>query len=267
MAQNGMFRNAFRGFNKQEVLQYIDEITAAWDAERKELQATTDAAVADREAMQAQAEEAQAQAAAAAEQLQTAEDLLKELQQKVTDTANDLSVAATTIEEMAVQLEEAQRRTAQLDQELATTAEERDTAIAALADAKAQLEQKEIISRELDESRQQVARQDAQMEAMQQSIDRYEKVLGDAKSANERVDSIVRPYIDRTNRQADDAMASVQDTISALMAQLATMQDDVDRRRQALRQEKVSNDSRLSAAMSEWMGTVQDAAGDDRFFR
>jgi chromosome segregation ATPase len=102
MAQNGMFRNAFRGFNKQEVLQFIDEITAAWDEERKALQATADEAVAAQEAMQAQAEEAQAQAAAAAEQLQTAEDLLKELQQKVTSTAEDLAVAATTIEEMAL---------------------------------------------------------------------------------------------------------------------------------------------------------------------
>ena len=41
MAQNGMFRNAFRGFNKQDVLQYIDQITAAWDAERKELRELT----------------------------------------------------------------------------------------------------------------------------------------------------------------------------------------------------------------------------------
>ena len=31
MAENGMFRKSFKGFNKQDVLQYIDGITAAWD--------------------------------------------------------------------------------------------------------------------------------------------------------------------------------------------------------------------------------------------
>ena len=61
MAQNGMFRNAFRGFNKQDVLQYIDEITAAWDEERKALDQTAKDALAAQEALQATADEAQAQ--------------------------------------------------------------------------------------------------------------------------------------------------------------------------------------------------------------
>ena len=73
MAQNGMFRKSFKGFNKQDVLQYIDEITAAWDAERKQLAATADEAVAARDALQIVADEAQAQAAAAMEQQQVAE--------------------------------------------------------------------------------------------------------------------------------------------------------------------------------------------------
>ena len=67
MAQNGLFRSAMGGFNKQDVLQYIDEITAAWDAERKQLAATADEAVAARDALQIVADEAQAQAAAAME--------------------------------------------------------------------------------------------------------------------------------------------------------------------------------------------------------
>ena len=62
MAQNGMFRGAFKGFNKQDVLQYIDEITAAWDTERKALEETTNEAVAAQETLQATADEAQAQA-------------------------------------------------------------------------------------------------------------------------------------------------------------------------------------------------------------
>ena len=99
-------------------------------------------------------------------------------------------------------------------------------------------------------------------------MDRYEGILGDAESVQERVTGIVRPYIDNTNRQADEAMASVQDTIAALMTQLTQMQADVDQRRQAMRQEKAANDSRLAAALDEWTDTVQDASGDNRqFFR
>lgn len=267
MAEKGMFRKSFRGFNKQDVLQYVDEITAAWDEERKALQTTTDEAVAAKEALQQQADEAVAQATAAAGQLQTAEDLLREMQQKLTETGNDLSVAATTIEEMATQLEAAQRRMAQLEQELAATAEERDTAIAALADAKAQLENKNVIVRELDESRQRIARQDEQIDEMQQSLNRYHGILGDAASAQERVEGIVRPYMDRTARQADDALGCLQETVAGLMAQLTKMQNDVDLRRQALRNEKADNDAQLTGALDQWKHTVQDAGGDRHFFR
>ena len=80
MAQNGMFRKSFKGFNKQDVLQYIDEITAAWDVERKALEATANEAVAAREALQASTDEALAQAAAAAEQQRVAEAQLAETQ-------------------------------------------------------------------------------------------------------------------------------------------------------------------------------------------
>ena len=55
MEQKGIFRSALGGFNKQDVLNYIDEITAGWDRERQELES---AATADRELAQQQQEEA-----------------------------------------------------------------------------------------------------------------------------------------------------------------------------------------------------------------
>ena len=266
MTQNGMFRNAFRGFNKQDVLQYIDEITAAWDAERKELEAKTNEAVAVAESAQTLAEEAKAEAAAANEQQQIAETQLAETQQKLYDTTADLTVAATTIEEMAIQLEEAQRRLAQVEQELATTADERDNAIAALADAKEQLAANAVTARQLDESRQQVTRQNEQISAMRQTIDRYESVVGDADTVHQKVEGIVRPYIEQTGRQADDTLSNVQATLDGLLAQLGDLQNQIDQSRRNLQYQKADNDSRLTSALDEWMASAHDISGNSRRF-
>lgn len=266
MAQNGMFRNAFRGFNKQDVLQYIDQITAAWDAERKELEAKVGETVAVAESAQAQAEEAQAQAVAAAEQQQIAETQLAETQQKLYDTTADLTVAANTIEEMAIQLEELQRRLAQLEQELSATTSERDDAIAALADAKAQLAANTVTARQLDESRQQIGRQNEQIATMRQTIDRYENVVGDADHLHQKVEGIVRPYIEQTGRQADETLSGVQATLDALLAQLGDLQNQIDQSRRTLQYQKADSDSRLAGALDEWMSSVQDISGNSRRF-
>lgn len=266
MAQNGMFRKSFKGFNKQDVLQYIDEITAAWDTERKALEATTNEAVAARDTMQAAADEAQAQAAAAIEQQQVTETQLAEAQQKLYDTTADLTVAATTIEEMATQLEEAQRRILQLEQELATTANERDNAIASLADAKQQLITAADTQQQLDESRRQVAHQNEQITSMRQTIDRYENVVGDADAVGQKVSGIVRPYIQQTAADADAALDNAQSTIDALLAQLDNLQNSLDASRAALKQNTADSNSRLSDALDDWLASAQSIGNSRHFF-
>lgn len=266
MAQNGMFRNSMRGFNKQDVLQYIDEITAGWHEERQALEQKANEAVAAQEALQTVADEATAAATAAAEQQQVTETQLAEAQQKLYDTTADLTVAATTIEEMATQLEEMQRRMAQLEQELADTAAERDNAIAALADAKAQLAENEITARLLEDSRRQVAQQGEQISQMQDALGRYEKVLGNADTAHQRVEGIVRPFVEQANRQAGETLDTVQATLGALLAQLGDLQSDIDRRRQSLQYSKTDSDNRLTAALNEWLDAAHDAGNNRHFF-
>ena len=266
MAQNGMFRNALSGFNKQDVLQYIDEITAAWDTERKELDNTAAEAVAAREELQAAADEAQAAATAAAEQQQVAETQLAEAQQKLYDTTADLTVAATTIEEMATQLEEAQRRLADLERELAATANERDNAIAALADAKEQLSRNEATTQQLEDSRRQVGRQNEQIAAMRETIDRYENVVGNADTIHHRVSGIARPYMEQAGRQAEETLSNVQNTLSALLAQLSDLQEGIEQSRRALQSNRMDSDSRLTAALDNWLNAAKDAGGQSRHF-
>ncbi len=268
MAQNGMFRNALSGFNKQDVLQYIDEITAAWDEERKALDQTAKDALAAQDALQATADEAQAQAVAAAEQQQVVEAQLAEAQQKLFDTTADLTVAATTIEEMATQLEEAQRRLAQLEQELSSTADERDTAIAALADAKVQLADAQASRQQLDDSRRQVSAQNEQIASMRQSIQRYENIVGNADTAAQRMDGIVRPFIEQANHQTGETLDSLQNALAVILGQLSELHSDIDHRRQALNNSKADSDVRLATALNEWLSAAQGAGNQGNgFFR
>lgn len=268
MAQNGMFRNAFRGFNKQDVLQYIDEITAAWDQERKELEQKAEDAVAAQQAAQAAADEAQALAAAAVELQQTAQVQLAEAQQQLASTAADLSVAATTIEEMATQLEEEQRRMALLEQELTATASERDNAIAALADAKEQLTDAQTTRQQLEECRRQLSRQEQQIAEMGQTIRRYESVLGDADTAAQKVSDVIRPCIRQTADQADEALHDTQNFLTGLICQLSEMNDELSGMRGEIQKSAADSDARLSAVLNDWLSAAQDGDGQGSgFFR
>lgn len=269
MAQNGLFRSAMGGFNKQDVLQYIDEITAAWNNERQELQQQTEAAMAAQQELTAANEAAAAAADTAAQRAQVAETQLIEAQQQVYNTTADLAESRAAADELAAQLEDALRRVAQLEATVTAITAQRDEAIAAVADARAQLAENENIARELEDSRQQSSRQEEQITAMQQAIGRYEKVLGDADTAHQRVDGIVRPFIDQANKQADETLDSVQAVLAGVLAQLGELQGSVEQRRQALRRCKADSDSRLNAAFGDWLGQTKDAFNpyDHHFFR
>lgn len=275
MAESGLFRSAMRGFNKQDVLQYIDEITGAWDTERHDLEQQKEEAVAAQEAMRVQMEQAQADkdqavaaAADASQQAQISATQLAEVQQELYDTTADLAECRGDKDELATQLEEANRRLSLLEAQLTAITAERDDAIAAVADAKQQLAVLGEAEVHLAEARQQNQRQNDQIDAMQQAIARYEQVLGNAETAHEHVDGIVRPFIEQANKQADETLDSVQAVLAGLLAQLGELQGNVEQRRQALHRCKADSDSRLSAAFGDWLGLAQDAsATGGQFFR
>lgn len=275
MAESGLFRSAMRGFNKQDVLQYIDEITGAWDAERHDLEQQKNQAVEAQADLQAQMEQAQADkdqavaaAAEAAQQAQVSAAQLAEVQQELYDVTADLAECQADKEEIATQLEEAQRLIALLEAQLTAITNERDDAIATVADTKAQLATLGNVEAQLGDYRQQNQRQSDQIDAMQQAITRYEKVLGNAETAHEHIDGIVRPFIEQANKQADETLDSVQAVLAGLLAQLGELQGNVEQRRQALHRCKTDSDSRLSAAFGDWLGMAQDAsASSGQFFR
>ncbi len=267
MAQNGLFRIAMRGFHKQDVLQYIDDVTAAWNEERVQLEQQTQAAVQEQEQAAAAAKQADAQSAEAQRRAQVAETQLAETQEQVYRAAAELAESQAALADLTAQLEQARCRIAQLEQQVADTAAERDEAIAAVADARQQAAECDRMRGQLQDRHQHIQRQSEQLAALQKKVDRYEKVLGDAESAQQHIDNIVRPFLDQANRQADETLDSVQAVLAGVLAQLGELQGSVDQRRQALRRCKSDSDSRLSSAFGDWLGQTREPSPPrDRYF-
>jgi len=269
MAQNGMFRSAMGGFNKQDVLQYIDEITAAWNTERQELEQQAEAATAAQKELSDAAQAAEYRAVEAEQKAQVVEAQLAEVQQQMYDATAILAESRTSIEELTAQLNAALKRCSELENEIAAVTNQRDDAIAAVADAREQLTARDGIEQQLEESRRQSRQQGEQITAMQQAITRYEKVLGSADSAHERMDGIVRPFLEQANRQADETLNSVQAVLAGVLAQLGELQGSVEQRRQALHRCKADSDSRLTAAFGDWLEQARGVTNpyDHHFFR
>ena len=260
MAEKGIFRSAMSGFNKKEVLEYIDQITAAWDEERRALteQAEASAAMAA-EARQA-AEAAAANAAASDKAVAEAQAQLAEMSEQLAHTAAELdtrTVAVQSMEELLQEketaLQETQAALAVARDEVARLTGERDEAISAVAEARAQLADWEATVARLTEAETLAAR-------LQQENARYKKVLGTAETAQQHVDNIVRPFIEQANRQADETLDAVQAVLAGVLAQLGELQGSVEQRRQALHRCKDDSDSRLSAAFGDWLELARCSA-------
>ena len=269
MAQNGMSRLAMRGFHKQDVLQYIDSITAEWNEERTQLDQQAKSAILAQEQMQAVADQATAAATEAEQRIQTAEALLAETQQKASSLETALTERNVTIADLTARLEEVLQQTENLAQQVAALTAQRDEAIAAVADAREQIADYEAIQQQLLDRQQQNEQQSEQIDTLQKSVNQYQKVLGEAESAQKRMDAILRPIMEQANRQADETLDDVQAVLAGILAELGEVQGSVEQRRQALHRCKNDSDSRLSAAFGDWLGQTREATPtrDYHFFR
>ncbi len=252
MEENGIFRSAIGGFNKNDVLTYIDRITGEWNEERVQL---TEAAEAARQ----EAQEATATA-----------------QQTVAEAQTTVSEAEDRLAAMEVQF-------SQLTEQLAEITGQRDVAITEKAALAEQLQQEqdktntavnEMMASEerLQTREQEIAVLQEKLDEQQQQIARYAAVLGQSDGVQGHVDGIVRPFIEDANRRATDTLTSVHTLLNAMLAQMSELKTDVETQQAALRQHKTESDSRLADTLDAWMDkarqTAQDAAGRvTRFFR
>ena len=260
MAEKGIFRSAMGGFNKKEVLEYIDQITAAWDEERRLLTEQAEAAANAAAESAAAAEAADAKAAAAEQERDNALTQLAAVNEQLNHTAAELDTKNVAIQAMEERMQEKETALLQTQETLATTRAEvaeltvqRDEAISAVADARERIAELEVLAARLIEA-------EALAAGLQQENARYKEVLGTAETAQEHVDNIVRPFLEQANRQADETLDAVQAVLAGVLAQLGELQGSVEQRRQALHRCKDDSDSRLSAAFGDWLELARNAA-------
>lgn len=237
MGKNGIFRSAIGGFNKNDVLQYIDRITGEWDAERQELTQTAAAAQ----------EEAQLQASAAEAQAATVAAMQTQLQQ-LQETLAEVTATAQAVPALREQLDTLNGENEALRAKLN----------AADAATEAASEKNVSLQREMDEQNNKLAE--------------YRVLLGHSRTAHAHMQNIVRPFMDDANRRTADTLDNVQAVISALLAQLAELQSSVAAQQQAQRDAAADDAARLTDTLDRWLDRANRLAADTpaaapRFFR
>ena len=230
MEEKGMFRSALRGFNKNDVLTYIDSITAAWDEERQ--------------ALLASAEEAQARADAGLQQVEDAKAQVEQMQQQQTALQEEIEQLRSLTEEVEALRQQQQNV----------------------------IEEKKAAEERLHAKEEELNARNQQLHELEERLTACESVLGRAGAIEQHMDSIVRPFIEQANRQADDTLNDMGAVLSALLSQLHELQDSVDKKRRTLQQQKAEQDNRLACVLSDWLTKAKENAEQTaslvtRFFR
>lgn len=278
MEQKGVFRSALGGFHKQDVLNYIDGITAEWNEERQQLaqQAEADRTLAQqeqenacREQEKAQQEQRKAQEATAALEAAQAENaaLTAHLEELETELAalrrlpEEVRQLTEHLQEVTAQLDVVLAEKAKLTEQLHMETDRANTATNEMMAAEARLQQKD---KELGEKNEQLASANC-------TLDHYRSILGNAADAGQRVGNIARPYVQQAGQQAEGVLTDVENALSTMLLQLSELQSIVDEKKATLQTSIIETDSRLTNEVEAWIHTANEAArpSDDNvdFFR
>lgn len=280
MEEQGIFRSALGGFNKADVLTYIDEITARWEVERQQLQQElNEAQQALTDARQQTAEQA-AQIEAAQETVRQQTDSLNTLhgqlaeQTRLAEELPSLRQQLAVLEAQRREQDEAAARASARCRELEQTAAQmREQQERATAEMMAAEERLSARTAELTTCTE-------QLDAARSRIARYEAVLGRADAMERHMDGLVRPFLEETAATADRSLAETRAALEDIRQRLNRLSDELSRRQNALCNTKAATDERLKAVLTDWLlaaGGSDDPADadtsapngtpDERFFR
>ncbi|MBE6778153.1 MAG: hypothetical protein E7541_02060 [Ruminococcaceae bacterium] len=252
MEQKGIFRSAMRGFNKSDVLTYIDQITGEWHEERVQL--TQQAEEAARESQRASDEARQA--------VEAAQATVDEAQQQLAAMREQLEQLTEQLQEMTAQRDVAVTEKAALEEQLQAEQEKAHTATAEMMAAEERLQTRDG----------EVATLREQLTDLQGQMAAYGDALGRGDEMKTHLDGIARPFMETANRTAVDTLDNVHTVLEALLGQLGELRDDVALRRSTLRQQKTESDEQFAEAVDAWVEKVRHLAKDSagrttRFFR
>lgn len=239
MEEKGMFRSALGGFNKTDVLNYIDSLTGAWNEERVQLEQQ---AQADREAAET--------ADARAQELEAAHEAMVTELDEIRPLAEQVKAMTEQLEQMRAELDEALAQNAQLNQKLAQCEEKSQSARAEMMAAEERLSTREA----------ELTQRNERLAALEATVARYEAVLGRCDGMKEHFDGIIRPFTEKAHRRAEDTLDNTYALVAALLAQLGELQGGIEEQKRALRQEKADSDAKLAATLGSWFAKAKELA-------
>ncbi len=239
MEEKGIFRSALGGFNKSDVLGYIDELTGSWNEERELLE---EQARADRESA--------AQATAKAEELQNALEAAQAELETARPLAEQVETLTAQLAQLRTELDTATAETARLTAELAKSDDKSQSARAEMMAAEDRLQTREA----------ELANRNERIAALEVLVTRYEAVLGQSNGMQQHVDGVVRPFADAAARRAEHTLEDTHAIIASLLAQLGELQDSIVKQQQVLRDEKAENDAALTRVLSSWFNKAKELA-------
>ena len=202
---SGIFRSAVGGFNKKDVLEYIDRATGEWNDERLLMQQKIDEGERAVSALPA----VQQELAALREQYAAAESELAALR----PLADEIALLKQQVSDQTERLTASAEREAALTSELAAAREKADSAT------------QEMIAAEerLDTRAQEVQGLQEKLDAADATLRQYEGVLGESGDMRQKLDGIVRPFMEGANRRATETLDGTQATIDSLLAKLGEL--------------------------------------------
>lgn len=260
MEEQGIFRSALGGFHKGDVLTYIDEITARWDAERQQLQQQLSETQQQLTAAREQSSEQTAQAEAAQETVRQQKEKLDALRSRLEEQSRALeelpalrqSLAAleTQVQDATAAAEAAATRCQTLEQETARAREQQQSATAEMMAAEERLSAR---TAQLTACEKKLADADAR-------IARYEAVLGQVDGMEAHLDGLVRPYLEEAATAADRTLSDTRAALEDMRLRLDQLADELTHRQNMLCNAKADTDTRLQAALTAWLHT---AAGEN----
>lgn len=289
MTENGTFRTSFSGFNKADVLHYIDTLQAHFAEETVRLQ--TEAENARQQAQQAAADTA-AQLAEQQRLRELAEQRAASLSEETGRLQKLVDDHMATNRDLRARLEEAnaaaaqgrdlaqrlQRAEAQAQQAVAARDQAVQQAVREQAEAlhgqlrqvradleKAEQEAAEVgalradnirLSQEVATAREQVAAQGRRLEQLQADRDRYASLIGDVGSFIMEIRAMGQQFLETSYKRSESCLDALDDAVTSLEQQMTDTRSDMEQARQELQDHSMAAGLRLD----ELVQALEDTA-------
>lgn len=257
MAQSGIFHTSMRGFNKNEVLQYIEELNVRMTAEQQageETIARLQQEVSDLRTKLSETTEALSHAEENASELQQLVDQYRRTVQELGDCAEQVNTlnreklalnaqrvrAEQTVQEQALQIEGLRNTVAQWHDELDALKEENAAVNARLKEQAA-----------VEEQRRQYLQIESHYRQLLAENRRYRALIGHVGTFVAEVRQMNQGILDASCDRELEALDMVDERLSSLAAQLDAERQGLAAMKMALIERKETTDNRLNAMMDQ----------------